>query len=156
MRFLLTVLAMALLGGHGALADDSAQDRAFRACVAAVDEAAITTSYHKCTGTLAAPCGASATASDAVACISDLRIHLETHIAAETEILAAANAEKVEEVEFYLADSRAAGDSSCAVMASQDASAGLATGQRAVNGAFCALIVSGDVYALILNLQDRP
>lgn len=128
------------------------RDAAFRACVAETATASVTTTFHHCTGALAAPCGSEKTAADAVACIDEARATLETRIEIETRALAAREGESRKEVEWYLADSRGSGESSCAVMASQDAVAGVGSGQRAVNGAFCRLVVSGDAYALLLKL----
>lgn len=126
---------------------------AFEGCVAGVEDVTAGSSFHRCTGALAAHCGASATAADAVACIGAVRDDVEARIEAGVDAFADRSGDEREEIEWYLSDGRGSGESSCAVMASQDAATGVAVGQRAVNGAFCELIVSGDVYALLLRLE---
>lgn len=148
------VAGLALLGcAASAVADDDPADAQFRSCVAEVEAAAITTTYHHCTGALATSCGSAATAKDAVDCINTVRDHLEAHLQEETDALLAAHPDKRDDMTFFLSDARGAGDSSCAVMLDHDIRSGLAVGQRAVNAAFCNLIVSGDLYAMSLKLE---
>lgn len=155
---LTAVLSAALQGvAPTAAAADAASSpdfTAFRGCVACVEDVTAGSSFHRCTGALAAHCGGSATAAEAVACIGAVREDVEARIEAGVDALADRSGDEREEIEWYLADGRGSGESSCAVMASQDAATGVAVGQRAVNGAFCDLIVSGDVYALLLRLEE--
>jgi hypothetical protein len=136
-----------------AFADDGAQDGTFRACVAETEGSGVSTSYHHCSGGLVTHCGASATAKDAVDCIGEIRTHLETHVAESTVIVADLTGETVAEMEATLADTRSSGVSACAILASKDIDAGIAVGQRAVNLAFCELVATGDVYALLITLE---
>ncbi|MEM7524648.1 MAG: hypothetical protein AAF360_12995 [Pseudomonadota bacterium] len=149
-----SLLALAL--GFCGTPAPAADFEPFRACVAAADETAVTATYHHCTAPLASHCGASATAADAVACIRAVRDEFEAEIASGVEALAERTEERRADVEWYLADGRGSGESSCAVMASQDQARGVAVGQRAVNGAFCELIISGDVLALLIRLSAAP
>lgn len=155
MRFwTMTAAALAALAPVGAPAAAAEADfDGFRACVAAVEDATVASSFHACTGALAAPCGAAATAAEAATCIRAVRDEVEAAITAEIDALVLASGDERAEIEWYLADGRASGTSSCAVMASQDRAAGVAVGQRAVNEAFCELIVSGDVFGLLLRLD---
>lgn len=135
-------------------AGDRAAIAAFDACVAEVEEATIASTFHHCTGPLAAHCGASETAAEAARCIEEARAGVEARIEEEAAALAAAGNGRREETERLLATARGGGAASCAVMASRDASDGVAVGQRAVNGAFCELVASGDALALLLRLGE--
>ncbi|MEM8755320.1 MAG: hypothetical protein AAGF90_20340 [Pseudomonadota bacterium] len=127
----------------------------FRACVAEAEAATVTSTFHHCTAALAVHCGDERTAADAVACIAAARGAVEARIEDGVAALSAASGDRAEEIRWLLADGRGAGDSSCAMMASRDAAAEVAVGQRAVNASFCELIVSGDVYALLLRLEGN-
>ena len=131
----------------------AADYQAFRACVEAVEDAAVTATFHHCAAEIAAPCGASATAKEAAACIDAKRVGIEAEIDAQIARLAAAEGDRETEVRSALDANRAAGVASCAVVAQRDASSGVAIGQRAVNGAFCQLVVSGDVLGLAYRLE---
>lgn len=127
----------------------------FRACVEAVDEAAVTATFHHCTGALAQPCGASATAKEAAACIDGERAGIETEIEAQIAVLSRLSGDAPAEVRDALSGNRSAGEASCALMAQRDAATNVAIGQRAVNGAFCRLIVSGDVLGFAYRLESN-
>lgn len=151
MKYLALFLALAL--AHPTLADGGADDDAFRACVAETKDEGVSTSYHHCSSMMVTSCGNEATAKDAVDCINAVRDHLSGHVAVSTEVIAASTGEPVQEIEATLADTRASGESACAVLAKSDADAGIAVGQRAVNLAFCELVAEGDVYALLVVLE---
>lgn len=125
----------------------------FRACVEEVEVAAITATFHHCTGVVAQPCGASANAKEAAECIDGKRAAVEAELDVVIARLAARPDETEEGVRDALNANRSSGEASCAVMANQDAAKGVAVGQRAVNGAFCQLIVSGDVLGMAYRLE---
>ncbi|MEL7464480.1 MAG: hypothetical protein AAFN79_10460 [Pseudomonadota bacterium] len=152
MRILFSAVAITLLAPAAHAAEDYA---AFRACVEAVEEATVTATFHHCTAEIAAPCGASATAKEAAACIDAKRDEMEAEIFAQTFVLAAKTDDAPEEVTSALAGNRSAGEASCAMMAQRDAAADVAVGQRAVNGAFCQLIATGDVLGMAYRLETE-
>jgi len=151
MRYLAAVLALCL--AQPVWANEAEQDAAFRQCVAETKDEGVSTSYHHCTGALVTSCGNEETAKAAVDCINTSRDRLKGKIAVATEVLSAETGEPVQEIEATLADTRASGESACALMARNDADAGVAVGQRAVNLAFCELVAEGDVYALLVVLE---
>lgn len=145
---------LALLGFLLAAAPAAAEGyAAFRACVAAVEDASMNETFHHCTAEIAEPCGASATAKAASECILNERDAVEAEIARAAAALAERRGEAVEEVTSALDGNRSAGEASCAMMASQDKTARVKVGQRAVNGAFCDLIVSGDVLGMLYRME---
>ncbi len=148
----LAILLMLALA-QPVFADGEVNDAEFRTCVAETKDEGISTSYHHCSSALVTSCGGEATAKAAVDCINAVRDHLRGHIAVSTEMISARTGEPVQEIESTLAETRASGESACAILASSDADAGVAIGQRAVNLAFCELVAEGDVYALLINLE---
>ena len=140
----------AMLVAGPALAGDYDE---FRACVEAVEGAAVTATFHHCTHAIAAPCGASKTAKEAAACMDGERAEMEAEIEAQIAVLAAKTGDAPDEVRGALEGNRSAGEASCAIMAQRDAAAGVAVGQRAVNGAFCGMIVTGDVLGFAYRLE---
>ena len=143
------IFAAMLVAGPAAAGDYDE----FRACVEAVDEAAVTATFHHCTANIAAPCGTAATAKEAASCMDEKRAAMELEIEAQIAVLAAKTGDAPDEVRGALDGNRSAGEASCAMMAQQDATAGVAVGQRAVNGAFCGMIVTGDVLGFAYRLE---
>ncbi|MEO1613916.1 MAG: hypothetical protein AAFU55_16400, partial [Pseudomonadota bacterium] len=80
---------------------------AFRACVEAVEEAAVTATFHHCTAEIVAPCGGFATAREAATCMDGKRKEMEAEVEAQTAILAAKSGDTVEEVAGALEGNRA-------------------------------------------------
>ena len=145
------------LASGAALADDADLD-AFRAC--ALAEAAPTTAtvYHHCAAQLAAPCGASKTAAEAVACIDETRQRMERRRLAEFDALITEDPAPdwlpdggVATVGAMIDQSINNGRGSCALVADRDRQSGVAVGQLAVNAAFCGLMIEGDAYGLLVN-----
>lgn len=141
--------AVALAEGTGGAADHAA----LRACIAETEAASEDPVFHHCTAALAEGCGAAATAAEAAACIAAARDGLEGAIAAGRADLVAARAAEVETIDWYLDQTRANGEAACVSMVEGQAAAGVAVGQRAVNAAFCDLIVTGDVFVALTRLE---
>ena len=150
-------LIFVALTPFAALADDADLD-AFRACALAEEAPTTATVYHHCAARLAAPCGASKTAADASACIDGYRQQLEQRRLAEFDALIAQDPPPdwlpeggVATVGALIDQSLNNGKGSCLLVADRDKQTGVAVGQRAVNGAFCNLVVEGDAYGLLVN-----
>lgn len=137
-----------LLAAPAGAADYSA----FRDCVGRAAAAPVTGSYGACAAPLVAHCAAAATASEAATCIDAQRAGLEAAIGIQVERLTAAEGAAPADIDAALAANRATGEASCAVVAARDAE--LAVGQRAVNAAFCRLVVSADVLGMAYRLED--
>ncbi len=154
-------LALLMLAPFAVMADDADLD-AFRTC--ALKEATPTTAtvYHHCAAQLVAPCGASQTAGEAVACIDGSRQRVERRRLAEFDALIAENPAPDWLPEGGVATVGALidlavnnGKGSCLLVADRDKNNGVAIGQRAVNGAFCNLVVEGDAYGLLINMERQ-
>ena len=140
-----------------ALADDADLD-AFRACALAEEAPTTATVYHHCAAAFAAPCGASKTAAEAASCIDAARQRVERRRLAEFDALIAQDPAPdwlpeggVATVGEMIDQSLNNGKGSCLLVADRDKQNGVAVGQRAVNGAFCNLVVEGDAYGLLVN-----
>ena len=151
-------LALITLAPFTALADDADLD-AFRACALAEEAPDTATVYHHCAAQLVAPCAASKTAAEAAACIDTARQRVERRRLAEFDALIAEDPAPdwlpeggVETVGAAIELSVNNGKGSCLLVADRDKTDGVAVGQRAVNGAFCNLVVEGDAYGLLINM----
>lgn len=140
-----------------AMSDDADLD-AFRDCALAEEAPTTATVYHHCAAQLVAPCGASKTASEAVACIDESRQRVERRRLAHFDALIAQDPAPdwlpeggVATVDAMIDHSLNNGKGSCLLVADRDKQTGVAVGQRAVNDAFCKLVVEGDAYGLLLN-----
>lgn len=151
--FSIGIIALFAASAPHVAAQAAADYTAFRACVEAVEEAAVTATFHHCTAEIAAPCGGFATAQEAATCMNGKRKEMEAEVDRQTAVLADQSGDAVEEVRSALEGNRSAGEASCAMMAQQDAATAVAVGQRAVNGAFCQLIVTGDVLGMAYRLE---
>jgi len=147
-----------MLTPFAVMADDTDLD-AFRACALAEEAPTTATVYHHCAAQLVAPCGASKTASEAAACIDKARIRVERRRLAEFDALIAQDPAPdwlpeggVKTVGAAIELSVNNGKGSCMLVADRDKKDGVAVGQRAVNGAFCNLVVEGDAYGLLVNM----
>lgn len=150
-----------LLTPFAAMADDADLD-AFRTCVLAEEAPTTATVYHHCAAQLAAPCGASKTAAEAASCIDAVRQRVERRRLAEFDALIAQDPSPdwlpeggVETVGAAIELSVNNGKGSCVLVADRDKNNGVAVGQRAVNGAFCNLVVEGDAYGLLVNMERQ-
>lgn len=126
----------------------------FRQCADGQAAASVTGTYNACIAPLVVHCAASATAAEAATCIDAVRAGMEQEIEAQVARLTAADASVAEGVDETLAANRAVGEASCGVLAQRDASSGVAVGQRAVNAAFCQLVISGDVLGMAYRLEN--
>ncbi len=156
MRFLALMLAP-----FTALADDADLD-AFRACALMEEAPTTATVYHHCAAQLVGPCGASKTAAEAVACIDGARQRIERRRLAEFDALIARVPAPDRMPEGGVSTVGAMidlavnnGKGSCLLVADRDEKNGVAVGQRAVNGAFCNLVVEGDAYGLLVNMDRQ-
>ena len=147
-----------LLTPFAALAEDADLD-AFRACALSEETPTMNTVYHHCASELVASCGASKTAAEAVTCIDTARQRVETRRLAEFETLTAQDPAPdwlpeggVTAVGEAIDLSVYNGKGSCLLVADRDEKNGIAVGQRAVNDAFCRLVVEGDAYGLQVNM----
>lgn len=147
-----------LLAPFAAFAGDADLD-AFRACALAEEAPNTATVYHHCAARLVAPCGSSSTAAEAAACIDTARQRVEKRRLAEFDALIAQDPAPdwlpeggVKTVGAAIDLSLNNGKGSCLLVADRDKSDGVAVGQRAVNGAFCNLVVEGDAYGLLINM----
>lgn len=127
---------------------------AFRACVGEVAASSVAGTYNVCAAPLVVHCAASATAAEAANCIDAARAGLDAAIESQTARLAELDGKAADDVEEALDANRAAGEASCAVVMEHDRTSGVAVGQRAVNAAFCRLVVSGDVLGMAYRLED--
>lgn len=150
-----------LLTPFAAMADDADLD-AFRACALAEEAPTTATVYHHCAAQLVAPCGASKTAAEAVSCIDTARQRVEQRRLAEFDALIAQDPAPDWLPEGGVATVGAAidlsvnnGKGSCLLVADRDKNNGVAVGQRAVNGVFCNLVVEGDAYGLLINMERQ-
>lgn len=153
--------ALIILAPFAALADD-ADLYAFRACALAEEAPDTATVYHHCAAQLVAPCGASKTAAEAAACIDIARQRVERRRLAEFDALIAKDPAPdwlpeggVETVGAAIDLSVNNGKGSCLLVADRDKTDGVAVGQRAVNSAFCNLVVEGDAYGLLINMERQ-
>lgn len=144
------IAALAIFAAVPAAAEDYGPLRACMADIEATEENPI---FHICTATLAQPCGASKTAAEAVACIDGAGAALGAAIEAGRDALLEANPEGAEDITWYLDETRANTEAQCETMAAAEKDAGLPTGQRAVNIAFCQLMATGDVFAALRRLE---
>lgn len=152
------LIALILLAPFAAMADDADLD-AFRSCVLAEEAPTTATVYHHCAAQLVAPCGTSKTASEAAACIDLARQRVEQRRLAELDALIAEHPAPdwlpeggLETVGAAMDLSVNNGKGSCMLVADRDKTDGVAVGQRAVNSAFCNLVVEGDAYGLLVNM----
>ena len=133
----------------------SAQDAAaFRQCVAGEARSGVAESYAICAAPLAQPCASSATAKEAAGCIDAARHQVAGWVEAGASALADRRSEPLSEVMDDLNVIADGGAAACAAMADNDRRSGVATGQRAVNAAFCGLVATADVYAALIGLED--
>ena len=154
-------LALLLLFPITAMADDADLD-AFRACALAEEAPNTATVYHHCAAQLVAPCGASSTAAEAAACIDAARQRVEKRRLAEFDALIAQDPAPdwlpeggVDTVGAAIDLSVNNGKGSCLLVADRDKNEGVAVGQRAVNAAFCNLVVQGDASGLLVNMERQ-
>lgn len=145
------------LAPFAALADDAGLE-AFRACALAEKAPTTATVYHQCAARLVASCGAAKTAAEAASCIDSARQQLERRRLAEFDALIGADPAPdwlpdggVATVGAMIDRSVNNGKGSCLLVADRDKRNGVGVGQRAVNGAFCSLVVEGDAYGLLVN-----
>ena len=144
-----------------ALADDADLD-AFRTCAFAEDAPTTATVYHHCAAKLVAPCASSKTAAEAVACIDTARKRVERRRLVAFDALIVQDPAPAWLPEGGVATIGAAielsvnnGKGSCLLVADRDEQNGVAVGQRAVNGAFCNLVVAGDAYGMLVNMERQ-
>lgn len=154
-------LALILLTPFAAMADDADLD-AFRACALAEKAPTTATVYHHCAAQLVAPCGASKTAAEAAACIDLARQRIERRRLDAFDALIAEDPAPdwlpeggAKTVGAAIDLSVNNGKGSCMLVADRDKKDGVAVGQRAVNGAFCNLVVEGDAYGLLVNMERQ-
>lgn len=153
--------ALIILAPFAVMADDADLD-AFRACALAEETPNMASVYHHCAAQFAAHCGSSSTAAAAAACIDVARQRVEKRRLAEFDALIAKDSAPVWLPEGGVETLGAAidlsvnnGKGSCLLVADRDKSGGVAVGQRAVNGAFCNLVVEGDAYGLLINMERQ-
>ncbi len=154
-------LALIILAPFAAMADDADLD-AFRTCALAEEAPTTATVYHHCAAQLVAPCGASKTAAEAVSCIDIARQRVERRRLAEFDALIVQDPAPdwlpeggVSTVGAAIDLSVNNGKGSCLLVLDRDKNDGVAVGQRAVNGAFCNLLVESDAYGLLINMERQ-
>lgn len=151
-------LPLLLFTPLSAWADDTDLD-GFRSCALSEEAPTTATVYHHCAAQMVASCGASKTAAEATACIDAAGQRLERRRLVEFDALIAEDPAPtwlpeggVATVGALIELSVNNGKGSCLLVADRDEKNGVAVGQRAVNGAFCNLVVEGDAYGLLVNM----